>query len=171
MPPRPSLSGLSRAELEALLVGLFGEIATLKRANSDLRGEIARLKDRKGRPSIKPSGMDKGTEPSKAAGKEKRRGRGKVTPRVTIEERVVDASVPEGSRFKGYEPFPVQDLVISVRAICKVSSPKPRMSCAPDCRPRRSCPLMTPVRVMRGRAAFARRSAMTGSARGSRKAG
>lgn len=118
MPPPPPLCGLSRPELEALLVELFGEIATLKQINGDLRDEIARLKDQKCRPSIKPSGMDKGTEPSKAAAKEKRRGRGKVTPRVNIEEQVVNAAVPEGSRFKGYEPFLVQDLVISVRAIC-----------------------------------------------------
>jgi hypothetical protein len=60
--------------------------------------------------------MDKGTEPLKPAQKEKRRGRGKVTPRVNIEEMIVTTVVPPGSRFKGYEPFLVQDLVISVRA-------------------------------------------------------
>ena len=118
MAPPVSLSGLSRPELEALLVELFGEVASLKQVNRDLREEIARLKDQKGRPNIKPSGMDKGTEPSKPAHKEKRRGRGKVTPRVNIEEQVVNAPAPEGSRFKGYEPFLVRDLVISVRATC-----------------------------------------------------
>jgi hypothetical protein len=45
--------------------------------------------------------------------------RGKVTPRVIIEDRVVKAAaVPEGSRFKGHEPFLVQDLIISARATC-----------------------------------------------------
>jgi len=37
---------------------------------------------------------------------------------VKIEDQVVKASVPEGSRFKGHEPFMVQDLVISATATC-----------------------------------------------------
>jgi hypothetical protein len=118
VPPPSSLSGLSRAELEALLVELFGEVASLKQLVGELREEVARLKGLKGRPDIKPSGMDKGTEPAKAAKPEKRRGRGKVTPRVSIEDQVVKAVIPPGSRFKGHEPFLVQDLVISVRATC-----------------------------------------------------
>jgi hypothetical protein len=118
VPPPPSLSGLSRTELEALLIEVFGEIVALKQTNSELREEIARLKGLKGRPDIKPSGMDKGTGPSKPDSREKRRGRGKVTPRVTVEDRVVKATIPEGSVFKGHEPFLVQDLVISVSATC-----------------------------------------------------
>ena len=94
VPPPSSLSGLSRAELEALLIELFGEIATLKQTNGELREEIARLKGLKGRPIIKPSGMDKGAGPSKPARPEKPRGRGKVTPRITVEDRVVKATIP-----------------------------------------------------------------------------
>jgi hypothetical protein len=118
VPPPPSLSGLSRAELEALLVELLGKVAALEHTVSGQREEIARLKGLKGRPNIKPSGMDKGTEPPRPAKKEKRRGRGQVTPRVNIEDQVIKAEVPPGSRFKGHEPFLVQDLVISVRATC-----------------------------------------------------
>jgi hypothetical protein len=62
--------------------------------------------------------MDKGTEPPKPNQRANRRGRGKVTLRVAIEQQVVNAPVPPGSRFKGYEPFLVQDLMISVRATC-----------------------------------------------------
>jgi len=116
VPPPLFLSGLSRPELEALLVEQSGEVAVLKQIVGELRDEIARLKGLKGRPRIKPSGMDKGTEPSKPAKKEQRRGRGKVTPRVSIDEKVINAEVPPGSRFKGHEPFLVQDLVITVRA-------------------------------------------------------
>ena len=117
--PRPSsLSGLNRVELEALLLELFGEIGALKQANSELREEIARLKGLKGRPVIKPSGMEKGTGPSKRDRRKKQRGRGKVTPRVPVEDRVVKATIPEGSVFKGHEPFLVQDLAISVSATC-----------------------------------------------------
>src|SRR5690242_4454296 len=61
--------------------------------------------------------MDKATEPVKPAEQAKRRLRGKVTPRVIIEDQVIKAAaVPAGSRFKGHEPFLVQELVISTRA-------------------------------------------------------
>ena len=118
MPSPPHLSGLRRPELEALLVELFVEVAALKQQNSEQRAEIARLKGLKGRPKIGPSGMDKGADPGEREKLLKRRGRGKVTPRVTVEDQVITAAVPPGSRFKGHEPFLVQDLVISVRATC-----------------------------------------------------
>jgi hypothetical protein len=121
VPPSSLLSDLNRAELEALLVELSGEVAALKQTVSEQREEIARLKGLKGRPIIKPSkpsGMDNATEPPKLAKKGKRRFRGKVAPRVSIEHQVVKVAVPEGSRFKGYEPFLVQDLVISATATC-----------------------------------------------------
>jgi len=118
VPLPPNLSDLTRPALEALLVKVFGEVAALKQTVSEQCEEIARLKGLKGRPTIKPSGMDKATEPPKPAKKGKRRFRGKVTPRVNIEDQVVKAAVPEGSRFKGYEPFLVQDLVISAKATC-----------------------------------------------------
>jgi hypothetical protein len=114
--PPPALSALSRPELEALLVELFTEVATLKRTVAEQREEIARLKGLKGRPNIKPSGMDKGSAPAKPTKNAKRPGRGKVTPRVSVEETVINAEIPPGSRFKGYQSFLVQDLVISVRA-------------------------------------------------------
>ena len=118
VPPPSTLSDLSRPELEVLLIELFGEVAALKQTVSELREEIARLKGLKGRPDIKPStpsGMDNATKPAK---KGKRRFRGKVTPRVKIEDQVVKVAVPEGSRFKGHEPFLVQELVISAKATC-----------------------------------------------------
>ena len=118
VPLPPHLSELSRPALEALLVRLSGEVATLQQTVSELREENARLKGLKGRPTIEPSGMDKATEPPKPIKMQKRRFRGKVTPRVIIEDHVVKAAVPEGSRFKGHEPFLVQDLVISARATC-----------------------------------------------------
>jgi hypothetical protein len=118
VPPPSSLSGLSRPELEALLIELFGKVAELEKVVAEQREEIARLKGLKGRPSIKPSGMDNATEASKSTKKGKRRFRGKVTPRVRVADQVVKVTAPEGSRFKGYEPFLVQDLVISATATC-----------------------------------------------------
>jgi len=119
--PPSTLSALSRPELEVLLVQLFGEVSSLKQIVAEQREEIARLKGLKGRPNIKPgtpSGMDKATEAAKQAKQDKKRRRGKVAPRVAVENQVVKATVPEGSRFKGHEPFLVQDLVISATATC-----------------------------------------------------
>jgi hypothetical protein len=117
VPPPRSFSALSRAALEALLAELYGKVAALEKIVGEQRTEIARLKGLKGRPAIKPSGMDKATEPVKPAEQAKRRFRGEVTPRVIIDELVIKAAaVPEGSCFKGYEPFLVQELVISPKA-------------------------------------------------------
>jgi hypothetical protein len=121
VPPSSPLSGLSRSELEALLIELFGEVAALKQTVSEQREEIARLKGLKGRPNIKPStpsGMDKATEAAKPTKKSKLRFRGKVTPRVKVEDQVLKVAVPVGSRFKGHEPFLVQNLVIIAKATC-----------------------------------------------------
>ena len=73
MAPPSSLSGLSRAELEALLIELFGEIAALKQTNGELREEIARLEGPE-RPARYSSGMDQGTGPSKPGSPNKGRG-------------------------------------------------------------------------------------------------
>jgi len=118
----PTLSELTRAELEALLVETFGEAVGLRKTAGELREEIARLKGLKGRPDIKPnigpSGMDKSTAPANPAKDEKRPGRRKVSPRVKVEDEVIAVEVPPGSVFKGHEPFLVQDLVISAKATC-----------------------------------------------------
>jgi hypothetical protein len=107
------LSALSRGDLEALAERLLAENAALQQAIAELRAEVAQLKGLKGRPKIKPSGMENATGPE-PSGKERPRGAGGgKADRLTItEERVMAADVPAGSRFKGYEDFLVQDLVL-----------------------------------------------------------
>ena len=115
MPPLADLDGLSHADLKGLVLKLLEEIAELRRTVALHRDEIARLKGGPGRPNIKPSGMDKATEPkpqSSAGGQ--RRPKGSKTSKLSIhEERTIRVpSPPDGSRFKGYADFIVQDLVI-----------------------------------------------------------
>ncbi len=117
MSPPKAPSDLSRAELEAEVTALRGEVSELKRLVLGLREETARLKGLKGRPVIKPSGMENATEPKRVGKRVKRRGRGKVTPRVAVETQVIRVTPPVGSQFKGYEPYQVQDLVITARVV------------------------------------------------------
>ncbi len=115
----PDISKLSLEKLTALVVQLSEEVARLKNENAELREEIARLKGLKGRPKLKPSGMEKATE-SPAARSARRKGRrgAKRTKLAIHETRIVKPdSLPEGARFKGYEDFIVQDIVIKPRTV------------------------------------------------------
>ena len=91
MVPPTDLDGLSHADLKSLVLKLFEEVAELRRTVAAQRDEIARLKGGPGRPNIKPSGMDKATEPKPpptAAGEP--RATGSKTSRLSIhEERTV----------------------------------------------------------------------------------
>jgi len=115
--PPADLDILSSGQLRELVARLFEKMAELERTNAEQREEIARLKGLKGRPEIKASGMDKATEPANPVKREKRAGRGKVRPRVVVEDRVIRTAAPAGSRFKGYETYTVQELVVSVHAV------------------------------------------------------
>ena len=107
-----SLSGLPRGELEALAERLLAENDALRQVVAGLKAEVATLKGVKGRPELKPSGMEKGAGSEPGAANRGRGGRGKADRLTVDEERVVAADVPAGSRFKGYEDFLVQDLVL-----------------------------------------------------------
>jgi hypothetical protein len=117
MAPPADLDAFSPAELKALILDLLGKVADLERTVAAQREEIARLKGLKGRPPIKPSGMEQGTEPKPPRGRPGRRGRGKVVPRVAVEDRILKAAAPPGSRFRGYQDFLVQDLVLRTEAV------------------------------------------------------
>jgi len=112
-PAKIPLSSLPRGELEALAERLLAENDALKQAVAELKAEVATLEGVKGRPEVKPSGMEKGAGSEPGATNRGRGGRGKADRLTVDEERVVAAAdVPAGSRFKGYEDFLVQDLVL-----------------------------------------------------------
>ncbi|MCH8948652.1 MAG: transposase [Acidobacteria bacterium] len=110
---------LSVDDLKKLVVEVFEANAALRAEIAMLRDEIARLKGLKGRPKLRPSGMEPASEPKPPRRRRgKRRAKGGKTARLTIhEEQVLKAEVPPGSRFKGYETYVVRDLLVRPRVI------------------------------------------------------
>ncbi len=117
------LVGVLVAEVEALRVGAEARqamIAALRAENQALRDEVARLKGLPPRPPLRPSGMEKATELG-AVGKSRKRSRrrrgAKRDRNAVTAERVLKATVPAGSRFKGYEDYLVRELHLSAAVI------------------------------------------------------
>jgi hypothetical protein len=91
----------------------FEFILTLKEENQILRDEIARLKNQKPKPKIKPSKLPKDPEeksPSAGSGKKKKKKKAKL--KIDKEERIAPEHIPEGSIFKGLNPYTVRGLRI-----------------------------------------------------------
>jgi cell division septum initiation protein DivIVA len=112
-----NIDGLS-PELKSFVVQVLEENTQLKAENVALREEVARLKGLKGRPQLKPSGMEKSTE-AQAKRKRKPGRRGAKRPKLTIDEtKIIKAeNIEAGARFKGYEDFIVQDVIVQPRTI------------------------------------------------------
>ena len=117
--PLPDLDTRSLDELKQLVAQLLARSAALEEENRQLREENARLKGLPKRPKLAPGGMEQASGPGRPA-KARRRGRkgrgGRRTPPVT-EERTLRVTVPAGSRRKGYQPYTVQDLLLSTLVI------------------------------------------------------
>lgn len=88
---------------------------------AQLKDEINILKGEKKRPTFKPSALDKSTDNkpnqddkknNKRAGSEKKSKTAKLTIHSTPEPIAPSEPIPQGSRFKGYREFVVQDLII-----------------------------------------------------------
>jgi hypothetical protein len=124
----PDIPEEARTPLVKGLVDIIEHLAQKVRQQEEeiaqLKDEIAALKGEKKRPHFKPSQLDKkagreqdALEEGKRPGSEKR----SKTPSLVIHEEQVIApaeAVPEGSRFKGYRDFVVQDLVIRAHNRC-----------------------------------------------------
>ena len=113
----PDIESLGLDDLKKLVLQLLEENAALCADVAALRAENRRLRGLKGPPSLKPSGMDKKTEPPPKRGPGTRR-RGAKNARLAIDEdRVLAVDVPAGSRFKGYQDFTIQELVVEPRVV------------------------------------------------------
>ena len=114
--PLEEQTPLVRTLLE-IIEQLAGQVQRLEEEVGQLKDEIAVLKGKKKRPKFKPSkldeqaGQEQGEDKTgKRPGSEKR----SKTEHLTIhEERIIAPQViPAGSRFKGYQDYVVQELVI-----------------------------------------------------------
>ena len=129
LPERDEIKRLAIGDLRSLVESLLAQVvrlqedvAVLRAENAALKEEIARLKGLPPRPKLKPSGMDKAANaapsPQPSGKPMRQRRRGAKRDRLVIgEERVLAASAPVGSRFKGYEDIVVQDLLLVPRVI------------------------------------------------------
>lgn len=121
--PTPDVDVLSPSDVKRLLFGALEDNAQLRAQIGLLLDEISRLKGLKGKPDIKPpapkpSGMERSAEKAARKANRKRR-RGPKKPTVPVEQRIIAVKdVPPRSRFKGYELFTIQDLVIQPRVLC-----------------------------------------------------
>lgn len=117
----PSSSTYSRAKHPyktrcSAQIQLLREQVTLQAEQiQKLKDEIAELKGEKGRPNIKPSNLNKDT-PEGGSSNQKKRGKPscKKTSKLEFHNKQViePASIPEGSKFKGYKKYAVQDIEI-----------------------------------------------------------
>ena len=101
--------------LLAIIRQLADRVAELEQSHQQMRDEIARLKGQKPRPDIKPSVLEAAPKAERKEG-DKRPGSAKrpKTAELTIhrEEPLHAEGLPEGSKFRCYEPYVVQELVI-----------------------------------------------------------
>src|SRR4051794_18977669 len=143
LPDTASLEALSLAELRDLVGVLVVEvrrlrsdnaalreadeaqqatITALRAENQVLRDEVARLKGLPPRPPSRPSGMERATEAEgpgageTGSGSKRRRGPKRDRDAVTAEV-VVEAAVPPGSRFKGYQDILVRELRLAAEVV------------------------------------------------------
>jgi len=101
--------------LLAIIRQLADRVAELEQTDQQLRDEIARLKGQKPRPDIKPSVLEAVPKTERKEG-DKRPGSAKrpKTAELTIhrEQPLHAEGLPEGSKFRCYEPYVVQELTI-----------------------------------------------------------
>jgi hypothetical protein len=111
------------ADLLRIIEELREQVRFLEEENGRLKDEIAVLKGEQARPKFKSSGMEaevgreEKPDGEKASGKRAGSEKRSKTAELTIhrEQKCPPREIPEGSRFKGYAPYVVQELEIEAR--------------------------------------------------------
>ncbi len=118
----PKIPNIPKGQITPVITDLLEIIHLQNEKIQQLKDEIARLKKRKPKPDIKPSKLEKDSSEKEAEtegkdGKKKRPGskKRKKTQELIIHETklIPPDNVPEGSRFKGYADYVVQDIIIT----------------------------------------------------------
>jgi len=107
---------------QARLAAQAEQLALQAEQIQQLKDEIAVLKGEKGRPKLKPSGLntpppDSATEDQEKPSRQRGKPRRQKTAELTIhQEQIIEPeeSLPPGAQFKGYEDFVVQELVVEL---------------------------------------------------------
>jgi len=116
----PQIPTIPEEELTPSMLAML-ELCTLQREIiQKLKDEVARLKGEKARPKIRPSRLeedparDNEKDKDKEAGKRPGSAKRSKTAGLTIHEerKIKPENVPEGSTFRGYHDYTVQDIVI-----------------------------------------------------------
>jgi len=119
----PKIPDVSEEQMTPLMAELLEIINLQQEVIQQLKDEIARLKGQKGKPAVKPSSLEKpkseDRKNKKRLGKRPGSAKRKKTEELEIHEvrTVRPDSVPEGSIFKGYQDYVVQDIIIETHNI------------------------------------------------------
>ena len=116
VPTIPKLSELAPDQVTPLVLVLLEICHHQQEQIQQLRDEIARLKGEQGKPKIRPSTLEQPRADNTKGKRPKKRRKRRKTQQLTIHETVCISpdEVPQGSRFKGYEDFIVQDIRIEL---------------------------------------------------------
>ena len=119
------ISNIPEEERTPLVLALLEIIQSQQERIQILKDEIAILKGLKPKPKIRPSKLEDslrngGKEKEKKEGKRPGSAKRSKTSKLTINKTVVIApdNVPEGSRFKGYKEYTVQELLFETYNTC-----------------------------------------------------
>jgi hypothetical protein len=110
----PKIPDIPDEERTPLVTALLEIVQIQQELIQEMKDEIARLKGQKPKPRIKPSTLEKDSGNKETSAKRSGSSKRDKTESLEIHETVIvkARNVPTGSKFKGYEDFTVQGLLL-----------------------------------------------------------